>query len=105
MASRQTCGARRILRDMLQLGHRRGPRKIERLMKVQALRTRPGRRTKHVDRGVRLPSTIGSNLLDRQFVADAPNKKWGADFTYIWTAEGGLYVAAVLNLYSCRAVG
>ena len=49
--------------------------------------------------------TVGSNLLDRQFVADAPNKKWVADFTYIWTAEGWLYVAAVLDLYSRRVVG
>ena len=41
----------------------------------------------------------------RQFVADAPNKKWVADFTYIWTAEGWLYVAVVLDLYSRRVVG
>ncbi len=45
------------------------------------------------------------NVLDRQFQADAPNQKWVADFTYIWTAEGWLYVAAVLDLYSRRIVG
>lgn len=39
------------------------------------------------------------------FQADAPNQKWVADFTYIWTAEGWLYVAVVLDLYSRRAVG
>ena len=38
-------------------------------------------------------------------MADAPNKKWVADFTYIWTAEGWLYVAAVLDLYFRRVVG
>ena len=39
------------------------------------------------------------------FVTDAPNKKWLADFTYIWTAEGWLYAAAVMDLYSRRIVG
>jgi putative transposase len=34
------------------------------------------------------------NVLDRQFMAERPNQKWVADFTYIWTAEGWLYVAA-----------
>ena len=40
-----------------------------------------------------------------RFHAEAPNQKWVADFTYIWTAEGWLYVAAVLDLYSRRIVG
>ena len=83
VASNRIYGARRILKDMLELGHRCGLHKIERLMKAQALRARPCRRAKPTDRGDRLPSAIGSNLLDRQFVADAPNKKWVADFTYI----------------------
>jgi putative transposase len=48
---------------------------------------------------------VADNVLDRQFQADGPNQKWVADFTYIWTAEGWLYVAAVLDLYSRRIVG
>ncbi len=44
-------------------------------------------------------------MLDRQFSADAPNQKWVADFTYIWTAEGWLYAAAVIDLFSRRVVG
>jgi putative transposase len=48
---------------------------------------------------------VPSNLLDRQFVAERPNQKWIADFTYIWTAEGWLYVAAVIDLFSRRVVG
>lgn len=39
------------------------------------------------------------DVLDRKFQADGPNQKWSADFTYIWTADGWLYVAAVLDLY------
>ena len=105
LASDRTYGARRILKDVLELGYHCGLHKIERLMRTQALRARPRRRAKPMDRGERLPGAIGTNLLDRQFVADAPNKKWVADFTYIWTAEGWLYVAVVLDLYSRRVVG
>ena len=50
-------------------------------------------------------SVIADNVLDRQFTADGPNQKWVADFTYIWTAEGWLYVAAVIDLFSRRVVG
>ena len=72
-------------------------------MREQALRARPRRRGLPKDHGER--SAIADNLLDRQFKADAPNRKWMADFTYIWTAEGWLYVAVVLDLYSRRIVG
>jgi transposase InsO family protein len=44
-------------------------------------------------------------VLDRSFEASAPNRKWIADFTYVWTAEGWLYVAAVVDLFSRRVVG
>jgi transposase InsO family protein len=44
-------------------------------------------------------------VLDRSFEAVAPNRKWIADFTYLWTAEGWLYVAAVIDLFSRRVVG
>ena len=72
-------------------------------MRAQALRARPRRRGLPQDRGVR--SAIAGNVLDRQFQSETPNQKWVADFTYIWTAEGWLYVAAVLDLYSRRIVG
>ena len=44
-------------------------------------------------------------MLDRAFAAARPNRKWAADFTYVWTAEGWLYVAVVLDLFSRRIVG
>ena len=50
-------------------------------------------------------SAIAPNVLDRQLYASVPNKKWIADFTYIWTAEGWLYVSAVIDLFSRRVVG
>jgi putative transposase len=48
---------------------------------------------------------VPSNILDRQFKAERPNQKWIADFTYIWTGEGWLYVSAVIDLFSRRVVG
>ena len=50
--------------------------------------------------GTRAVGAMAANALDRQFTPQAPNQKWVADFTYIWTAEGWLYVAAVLDLFS-----
>ena len=74
-------------------------------MRAQALRARPRRRAVPRDDGERSDSAIAPNVLDRQFTAEQPNRKWIADFTYIWTAEGWLYVAAVIDLFSRRVVG
>lgn len=101
--SDRTYGARRVWHDVLALGLLCGLHRIERLMREQALRARPRRRGLPQDKGSR--SVIADNVLDRQFQAEAPNQKWLADFTYIWTAEGWLYVAAVLDLYARRIVG
>jgi len=103
IGSDRTYGARRVWHDVLEFGHRCGLHRIERLMRVQALRARPRRRGLPLDHGER--SAVANNVLDRQFRADGPNQKWVADFTYIWTAEGWLYVAVVLDLYSRRVVG
>jgi putative transposase len=45
---------------------------------------------------------LAPNVLDRQFTATAPNQKWVADFTYLWTSEGWLFVAVVLDLVTPR---
>ena len=103
--SDRTYGARRVWRDVLEAGHPCGLHRIERLMRAQALRARPRRRGLPVDRGERSGAAPAPNLLDRQSEAASPNQKWVADFTYLWTAEGWLYIAVVLDLYSRRAVG
>jgi putative transposase len=102
-ASDRTYGARRVWRDVLEEGLACGLHRIERLMRQNALRARPKRRGKPKDDGER--SVIANNILDRDFGADRPNQKWLADFTYIWTAEGWLYVSVVLDLFSRRVVG
>jgi len=93
VGSDRTYGARRVWHHVLELGFCCGLHRIERLMRAQALRARPKRRGLPPDRGPR--NAIADNVLDRQFVAQAPNQKWVADFTYIWTAEGWLYVRIV----------
>jgi putative transposase len=105
ITSSRTYGARRVWHDVLAEGIDCGLHRIERLMRAQALRARPRRRRLPKDDGVRLAPTIAPNVLGRQFMAERPNSKWIADFTYIWTAEGWLYVAAVVDLFSRRVVG
>ncbi len=103
LASERTYGARRVWRDALGEGFSCGLHRIERLMREQALRARPRRRQHPKDDGER--SIIAANKLDRAFMADGPNQKWVADFTYIWTVEGWLYLAVVLDLFARRIVG
>ncbi len=105
LASDRTYGARRVWHDMLAEGISCGLHRIERLMRLQALRARPRRRRLPPDLGERQIAAVAANVLDRSFEAPAPNRKWIADFTYVWTAEGWLYVAAVVDLFSRRVVG
>jgi len=105
VASDRTYGAKRVWHDMLALGVSCGLHRIERLMRQQALRARPRRRRLPSDKGERQINAVAPNVLDRSFQAPAANRKWIADFTYLWTAEGWLYVAAVVDLFSRRVVG
>jgi putative transposase len=105
LQSDRTYGARRVWRDVLAEGLSCGLHRIERLMRQQALRARPRRRRLPSDSGERARNAVSPNVLARRFEASAPNRKWVADFTYIWTAEGWLYVAAVVDLFSRRVVG
>ena len=79
--------------------------RIERLMRQHGPKARPRRRRLPPDIGERHAAAIAQNVLDRAFMAPAPNRRWIADFTYIRTAEGLLYVAAVVDLFSRRVVG
>ena len=103
--SDSTYGVRRVWEDLREWGYGCGMHRVERLMRLVGLHARPKRQRPPVDAGIRPEHAIAPNVLDREFEADAPNCKWVADFTYIWTAEGWLYAAVVLDLYSRRAVG
>lgn len=105
IGSDRTYGARRVWKDLLAEGLSCCLHRVERLMRQQALRARPRRRRLPSDSGERQAGAVAPNVLGRSFEAPAPNRRWIADFTYIWTAEGWLYVAAVIDLFSRRVVG
>lgn len=105
LESDRTYGSPRVYRDLRDWGEHCGENRVARLMRVALLRARAKRRRPPQDEGIRAEHTIAPNVLERQFGADAPNQKWAADFTYLWTAEGWLYVAVVLDLFSRKVVG
>ena len=104
-ASDRTYGSPRVWLDLRDWGYPCSENRVARLMRQLGLKARSKRRRQPSDTGLRPEHSIAPNLLDRQFAAASPNQRWVADFTYIWTAEGWLYLAVVLDLYSRRAVG
>ena len=79
-------------------------KRIARLMVELGLEGRRKRRFKATtDSKHNMP--IAKNILDRNFEVDAPDVAWVTDITYVWTAEGWLYLAAILDLFSRRVVG
>jgi putative transposase len=105
VTSDSTYGSPRVWRDLHDWGERCAEKRVARLMAAARLQARAKRRRPPADEGVRPEHSIAANVLDRQFEAAGPNRKWVADFTYLWTAEGWLYVAAVLDLFSRKVVG
>jgi putative transposase len=103
-ASNETYGAPRMHAELAEEGLAVGRHRVARLMRDNGLKALQKRRYKkttdshHCD-------PIAANLLDQDFACDGLNQKWGADISYIWTAEGWLYLAIVLDLYSRRIVG
>ena len=98
-------GSPRVHEELKAQGRGASRGRIERLMRhhgIRAIMARP-RRAGTTDSRHDLP--IAPNLLDRNFVADAPNRIWLADITYVETDQGWLYLAAILDLYSRRIVG
>ena len=103
--SRHTYGSPRLRIDLRERGHRVGRRRIVRLMKEAGLHPKQKRRfvPKTTDSGHGRP-VAPHRLLD-QPAPDAPGKVWVADITYVPTAEGWLYLAAEMDLFSRRIVG
>ena len=81
-----------------------GELRVGRLMRINGIRLIRTRKHKvTTDSHHRLG--VAANWLDGDFVADAANRKWAGDITYVWTSEGWLYLAVVLDLHSRRVVG
>jgi putative transposase len=105
LQSDRNYGSPRIHRDLFDAHEYVGLNRVVRLMRVAGLKARLPWRARPVDAGQRPEHPIASNLLERDFDATSPNVKWVADFTYLDTAEGWLYLAVVLDLFSRRIVG
>lgn len=103
-ASDRTYGSPRLVHDLRDDGLVCSVNRVARLMQGARLKAR-AKRPRPPDPHLTVVHSIAPNLLDRQFEATGPNQKWAADFTYVWTAEGWLFVAVVLDLYSRRVVG
>lgn len=102
--SRATYGSPRVHAQLVLDGHRVGRSRVERLMRQHGLRgvclRRHWRTTIADPQHAKAP-----DLVERDFTADAPNRLWVADFSYVRTQQGFLYLAGVLDVFSRRLVG
>lgn len=102
--SLRSYGRPRMTMELQEAGLDVGERRVGRLMRIN--RIRPVRTRKHkVTTNSNHRLGIAPNLLDGNFAADTPNHKWAGDISYVWTAEGWLYLAVILDLHSRRVVG
>ena len=102
--SNETYGSPRMTHELRDQGLTAGRRRVARLMRENGLRARQPRRFKRTTDS-RHTLAVAPNLLDQDFAAAGPDEKWAADLSYIWTREGWLYLAVVLDLYARRVVG
>jgi transposase InsO family protein len=102
--SNGTYGSPRMTRELHDRGLAVGRRRTARLMRENGLIARQKRRFKRTtdsDHGF----PVAPNLINQNFVAMGRNQKWGADISYVWTREGWLYLAVVIDLFARRVVG
>ena len=102
--SRQRYGSPRVHAELRGRGRKTSRKRVAKLMRQQGLRARHKRRFRTTtDSAHEFP--VAPNRLKRKFEVDAPNTAWVTDITYIWTQEGWLYLAVILDLFSRRVVG
>jgi len=97
-------GSPRMTREIRDRGYPAGKARVERLMRAHGIRARHKRRYRvTTDSKHKLP--VAANVLNREFTPAEPNQVFSADITYIWTDEGWLYLAVVLDLFNREVVG
>lgn len=102
--SRGTYGSPRVHEELKKLGRATSRKRVARVMREQGLVARSKKRFRRTtDSKHAFP--VADNILARNFTANAPNEAWVTDITYLWTREGWLYVAAIVDLYSRMIVG
>lgn len=104
-ATKRVTGSRRMQRELRLRGFVVSRHTVRRLMREDGMRVvRTPRRFQGKTDSTQ-PSRVASNLLDREFQAAEPNQKWCADFTYIATRKGFVYLAVVMDLFARRIIG
>lgn len=103
-AGRGNYGSPRVHRELRAKGRRVGKKRVERLMRQEGIVARKKRRFRRTTDSNH-PHPIAPNVLDRNFHVELPNAAWVTDVTYVWTHEGWLYLAVILDLFSRRVVG
>ena len=102
--SRGTYGSPRVHAELRAKGVRVGRKRVERLMRENSIKARRKRRFRKTTDSAH-SNPIAPNVIARQFTADEPNRVWVTDVTAIWTLQGWLFLAAILDLFSRRVVG
>ena len=103
-AQKMRAGSPRLFRKLLDQGHVYDRKTVAASMRRQNLRARAARKYKATTNSKHdLP--VAPNLLAQNFNAEAPNQKWVSDITYLWTDEGWLYLAVIIDLFSPLVVG
>jgi len=103
-SSRETYGSPRIHAELREEGETCSRKRVSKIMRKSAIMAKMKRRFKVTTRA-NPKAAVAPNVLQQDFSAQSPNQRWVADFTYIDTREGWLYVATVLDLFSRRIVG
>jgi len=102
--SRRTYGSPRVTEELNDSGILCSENRVARLMSENGIRAKRSRRFK-VTTNSKHNYPVAKNLLNRQFEVASPNSVWVSDITYIWTTEGWLYFAGVVDLHSRMVVG
>jgi transposase InsO family protein len=103
--TRYSYGSRRMAKHLQAAGFAVGRHKARQLMRQAGIIVRQRTRRRPVTTESRHGYDVAPNLLARQFDVAQPDQVWAGDITYVWTAEGWLYVAVLLDLYSRKVVG
>ena len=102
--SRETYGSPSIWDALLKQGHGVGEHRVARLMRIEGIRAKTVKKWRATTQSNhRLP--VAANTLNRRFTVESPNRVWAGDLTYVWTTEGWLYLAVILDLHSRRVIG
>jgi transposase InsO family protein len=102
--SRETYGSPSIWDALRKQGHGVGEHRVARLMRQYGIRAKTVKKWRATTQSQhRFP--VAANTLNRQFTVESPNRVWAGDLTYVWTIEGWLYLAVVLDLYSRLVIG